>query len=99
VGGQVVGVVTSAGGSADLVLSNESTDSDVSTGDGDFTNTSDVFVGLDTQFFSTGGGSSSEDGGPQVGDSCLFLGQIPGVIVEIPPPGSGILVCLPVITP
>ena len=34
VGGQVIGVVTSAGGSADLVLDNESTDSDVDTGDG-----------------------------------------------------------------
>jgi hypothetical protein len=38
VGGQVIGVVTSAGGSADLVLDNESTDSDVTSGDGEFTN-------------------------------------------------------------
>ena len=38
VGGQVIGVVTSAGGSADLVLDNESTDSDVDTGNGEFTN-------------------------------------------------------------
>jgi hypothetical protein len=38
VGGQVIGVVTSAGGSADLVLDNESTDSDVSTGEATTTN-------------------------------------------------------------
>jgi hypothetical protein len=45
VGGQVIGVVTSAGGSADLVLDNESTDSDVTSGDGTFDNNSDAFVG------------------------------------------------------
>ena len=38
VGGQVIGVVTSAGGSADLVLDNESTDSSVETGSADFEN-------------------------------------------------------------
>ena len=43
VGGQVIGVVTSAGGSADLVLDNESTDSDVTSGEADFTNTADAF--------------------------------------------------------
>jgi hypothetical protein len=43
VGGQVIGVVTSAGGSADLVLDNESSDSDVESGDGDFDNTADEF--------------------------------------------------------
>jgi hypothetical protein len=43
VGGQVIGVVTSAGGSADLVLDNESSDSDVNSGDGDFSNTADEF--------------------------------------------------------
>jgi hypothetical protein len=42
VGGQVIGVVTSAGGSADLVLDNESTDSSVDSGTSDFTNTSVV---------------------------------------------------------
>jgi hypothetical protein len=40
VGGQVIGVVTSAGGSADLVLDNESSDAEVDSGDGDFTNDS-----------------------------------------------------------
>jgi hypothetical protein len=44
VGGQVIGVVTSAGGSADLVLDNESSDSEVDSGDGDFDNTTDTFV-------------------------------------------------------
>jgi len=44
VGGQVIGVVTSAGGSADLVLDNESSDAEVESGDGDFTNDSDAFV-------------------------------------------------------
>jgi hypothetical protein len=42
VGGQVIGVVTSAGGSADLVLDNESTDSNVDTGNGVFDNASAV---------------------------------------------------------
>jgi hypothetical protein len=40
VGGQVIGVVTSAGGSADLVLDNESNGAEVNSGDGDFTNDS-----------------------------------------------------------
>jgi hypothetical protein len=44
VGGQVIGVVTSAGGSADLVLDNESSDSEVESGDGDFSNTADEFT-------------------------------------------------------
>ena len=42
VGGQVIGVVTSAGGSADLVLDNESTDSSVDTGTSLFDNDSAV---------------------------------------------------------
>jgi len=44
VGGQVIGVVTSAGGSADLVLDNESSDAEVESGEGDFSNTSDAFT-------------------------------------------------------
>jgi hypothetical protein len=44
VGGQVIGVVTSAGGSADLVLDNESTDAEVESGEGDFTNDTNTFV-------------------------------------------------------
>lgn len=44
VGGQVIGVVTSAGGSADLVLSNESTDSEVESGEGDFSNDTNTFA-------------------------------------------------------
>jgi len=54
VAGQVAGVVTSAGGSADLVLSNSSEDSDANTGDGTFDNTDTLFVGLN---FSTFGGT------------------------------------------
>jgi hypothetical protein len=46
VAGQVAGVVTSAGGSADLVLANTSLDSDADTGDGTFDNTDDSFTGL-----------------------------------------------------
>ncbi len=45
VGGQVAGVVTSAGGSADLVLANTSEDVDGETGDSDFNNTDEEFVG------------------------------------------------------
>jgi hypothetical protein len=46
VAGQVAGVVTSAGGSADLVLANTSVDSDAESGDGDFSNDDDSFTGL-----------------------------------------------------
>jgi len=46
VAGQVAGVVTSAGGSADLVLANTSTNSDSDTGDGRFQNSDDSFTGL-----------------------------------------------------
>jgi hypothetical protein len=46
VGGQVAGVVTSAGGSADLVLANTSEDSDAETGDSDFENFDTSFTGL-----------------------------------------------------
>jgi len=46
VAGQVAGVVTSAGGSADLVLANTSTDSDTDTGDGRFVNSDTSFTGL-----------------------------------------------------
>jgi hypothetical protein len=49
VGGQVIGVVTSAGGSADLVLDNESTDSSVDSGGADFTN--DATIGTDSVVF------------------------------------------------
>jgi hypothetical protein len=55
VAGQVAGVVTSAGGSADLVLSNFSSDSKAKTGDGTFNNTDQLFVGLN---FSTDNGIS-----------------------------------------
>ncbi len=53
VGGQVAGVVTSAGGSADLVLSNTSEDVDGDTGDSTFANLDEDFVG---QAFSVEGG-------------------------------------------
>jgi hypothetical protein len=46
VAGQVAGVVTSAGGSADLVLANTSEDSDAESGDGDFDNSDESFTGL-----------------------------------------------------
>lgn len=45
VAGQVAGVVTSAGGSADLVLASTSVDSDVSSGNGQFSNDERLFVG------------------------------------------------------
>jgi len=51
VAGQVAGVVTSAGGSADLVLANTSTDSDTDTGDGRFENSDDSFTGLNVSPF------------------------------------------------
>ena len=50
VGGQVIGVVTSAGGSADLVLDNESSDAEIDSGDGDFTNDGDAFVTSSVSF-------------------------------------------------
>jgi HAMP domain-containing protein len=46
VAGQVAGVVTSAGGSADLVLANTSEDSDGETGDSEFDNFDTSFTGL-----------------------------------------------------
>jgi hypothetical protein len=46
VGGQVIGVVTSAGGSADVVAANTSEDADVETGDADANNDAAAFVGL-----------------------------------------------------
>jgi hypothetical protein len=46
VAGQVAGVVTSAGGSADLVLANTSTNSDTDTGDGREFNSTSSFTGL-----------------------------------------------------
>ena len=46
VGGQVAGVVTSAGGSADLVLANTSEDADAETGESEFDNEDVAFVGL-----------------------------------------------------
>jgi len=46
VAGEVAGVVTSAGGSADLVLANTSTNSDVDTGDGRLSNSDSSVTGL-----------------------------------------------------
>ena len=46
VAGQVAGVVTSAGGSADLVLANTSTEIETETGEGDFENFDTSFTGL-----------------------------------------------------
>jgi hypothetical protein len=49
VAGQVAGVVTSAGGSADLVLANTSEDVDGETGFSEFVNESEEFVGQETE--------------------------------------------------
>jgi hypothetical protein len=46
VGGQVIGVVTPAGGSADLVAANTTEDSDISSGGAEAVNDSGVFAGL-----------------------------------------------------
>ena len=46
VGGQVAGVVTSTGGSADLVLANTSLDVEATTGDSEFSNEDLSFTGL-----------------------------------------------------
>ena len=48
VGGQVSGVVTSAGGSADVVLANTSEDADAETGDGEFAAVDASFMGLNS---------------------------------------------------
>jgi hypothetical protein len=48
VAGQVAGVVTSAGGSADLVLANTSDDVDGETGDSFMFNVNEEFVGQET---------------------------------------------------
>jgi hypothetical protein len=50
VGGQVAGVVTSAGGSADLVLDNASKKIDGESGDAEFANSEQIFVGLSVAF-------------------------------------------------
>ena len=46
VGGQVIGVVTSAGGSADLVLANTSEDAEAESGEAEFFNDDESFTGL-----------------------------------------------------
>lgn len=51
VGGQVAGVVTSAGGSADLVLANTTEDADADSGDSDFDNEDESFTGLNVGSF------------------------------------------------
>jgi len=60
VGGQVIGVVTSAGGSADIVAANTSTDVDVETGDADAENAALAFGGLAGAVgFGAGGASAT----------------------------------------
>jgi len=51
VGGQVIGVVTAAGGSADIVAANTSEDVDIETGDADAFNDVAAFVGLNISTF------------------------------------------------
>jgi hypothetical protein len=53
VGGQVIGAVTSAGGSASIVAANTSTNSDITTGDARSTNDLAAFVGLSDVDFGT----------------------------------------------
>jgi hypothetical protein len=72
VGGQVAGVVTSAGGSADVVAANTSDDVDVETGDSSATNFSDTFVG---QSYVNLGGLLGGDYNYQTGDNELEADQ------------------------
>jgi hypothetical protein len=60
VGGQVIGVVTSAGGSADIVAANTSEDVDVDTGDAEAFNDAASFVGLATGCTGLQGGCEPE---------------------------------------
>jgi hypothetical protein len=59
VGGSVIGVVTSAGGSADVVAANTSEDVDIETGDADAFNSLEAFVG---QEMNEGGGQNEAQG-------------------------------------
>ncbi len=64
VGGQVIGVVTSAGGSADVVAANTSEDVDIETGDADADNSLGTFVGQladdnETNVVASGAGSTA----------------------------------------
>ena len=68
VGGQVIGVVTSAGGTADLVAANTSEDVDAETGDAEASNDADVFVGLLAVTTGTGDIVLSQTNEVQAGD-------------------------------
>lgn len=56
VGGQVIGAVTSSGGSADIVADNASKDVDIATGEVVAGNNADAFVGLADTFVTNVGG-------------------------------------------
>jgi hypothetical protein len=66
VAGQIIGVVTGAGGSTSLVAANTSSNNDVTTGSADAPNTSFAFVGLDADPDPTAGtadsGTNFQDG-------------------------------------
>src|SRR5206468_1517245 len=65
VAGEVIGAVTSAGGSASIVAANRSSDSDVTTGDAEATNALAAFVGQDASSCGT------QNGGGSGGNFCL----------------------------
>lgn len=79
VGGQVIGVVTAAGGSADITMHNETVDADVLTGDAFSTNEGSSFVGLatgtavDVLELEGGRTESSPDAGSRVGGTPTAL--------------------------
>jgi hypothetical protein len=58
VAGEVIGAVTSAGGSASIVAANTSRDSDVTTGEAEAANVSDAFVGQNFDVCADIGGST-----------------------------------------
>ncbi len=69
VGGQVIGVVTSAGGTADLVAANTSEDVDAETGDAEANNDADAFVGLLAVLTGAGDIVLDQQNEPQGGDT------------------------------
>jgi hypothetical protein len=74
VGGEVIGAVTSAGGSASIVAANTSKNSDVTTGDATSDNALAAFVGLNTTLFDPTF-ISADISGSCVPDDCNNLQQ------------------------
>jgi hypothetical protein len=81
VGGEVIGVVTSAGGSASVVAANRTTDTDIETGDAKSTNDLAAFVGLQSSESPTAitadiaGSCTSDCENLQEGDNRLSANQ------------------------